>query len=54
MMVQKKKNMIKTYEYNKELYRKRIRIENTFQKMKVFRRIDFSEITNVLFILSHQ
>ena len=38
-MIMKKKNMTTAYSFNKNLYRKRIKIENTFQKLKSFRRL---------------
>jgi transposase len=39
IMIPKKTNAIKTYTFNKLLYKKRIFIEHTFQKLKTFRRI---------------
>ena len=39
LMVAKKKNAKTKYKFNKETYKKRIVIENTFQKLKIFRRI---------------
>ena len=38
-MIPKKKNMINNYYFDKNIYKKRILIENTFQKIKIFRRI---------------
>jgi transposase len=38
-MIPKKKNMIKKYYFDKNIYKSRTIIENTFQKLKVFRRI---------------
>ena len=38
-MTLKKSNMIKQYPFNKTLYKKRIRVENTFQKLKSNKRI---------------
>jgi transposase len=39
LMIPKKKNSKTSYKFNKKLYKKRIRVEHTFQKLKVFRRI---------------
>ena len=39
LMIPKKKNMIVNYPFNKELYKNRIFVEHTFQKLKNFRRI---------------
>jgi transposase len=39
LMIPKKQNMKITYPFNKQLYKKRIIIEHTFQKLKNFRRI---------------
>ena len=38
-MIPKKKNMNRDYHFDKNIYKSRIIIENTFQKLKVFRRI---------------
>jgi len=39
LMIPKKKNMKIDYPFNKKLYKKRLVIEHTFQKLKIFRRI---------------
>ena len=39
LMIPKKKNMINSYYFDKQIYKKRIIIENTFQKLKVFRKV---------------
>jgi transposase len=39
LMVAKKKNAKIEYPFDKKIYKKRIRVENTFQKLKVFRKI---------------
>ena len=39
-MIPKKKNQKKVYYFDKQLYKKRIIVENTFQKIKSFRRIN--------------
>ncbi len=38
-MIPKKKNSNTNYYFNKQIYKKRIRIENSFSKLKAFRRI---------------
>jgi transposase len=39
LMIPKKKNMTANYYFDKIIYKKRIIIENTFQKLKVFRKV---------------
>ncbi len=39
LMIPKKKNSKTNYQFNKKLYKKRILIEHTFQKLKLFRRV---------------
>jgi len=40
IMIQNKKNMVQQPTFNKQIYKKRIAIENTFQRLKCFRRIN--------------
>ncbi len=40
LMVPKKSNMIKTYDFDKQIYKKRIFVEHSFQKLKINRRIN--------------
>ena len=39
LMIPKKSNAAKSYPFDKKLYKNRIYVEHTFQKLKVFRRI---------------
>ena len=53
LFLQKRTQKIK-YQFNKKLYKKRIFVEHTFQKLKVFRRIQIrydSLINTYLFFL---
>jgi len=51
LMVAKKKNAKSIYKFNKKIYKKRIIIENTFQKLKIFRRIQirYDSLVNTYF-----
>lgn len=51
LMVAKKKNAKTKYKFNKKTYKKRIIIENTFQKLKIFRRIQirYDSLVNTYF-----
>jgi transposase len=47
LVIPPKKNCKKRYPFNKKLYRKRIRVEHAFQKIKAFRRIQIRYDSNI-------